>query len=356
MDHTSATKTENNVAATCSKAGSYDTVTYCKVCNFEIKRVTSSVPTIAHTKTTKTENNVAATCTKDGSYETVTSCTVCKAELSRVRTTVPKTGHVNTVTQNVSDIYSGDVYCNTCKTIVKTGTYSVTKKSTLNDYSWLEIQYLSQSGASLSNYNIKIGDKKTDGGKTFVLVDDSRDGYYGGLVFMFDSGVKSWANNGNSDGYANTPIRTKVEGLYDTLSTELQSAIKPVTVACNKGNKYYWQTEYLENTKLFLPSVREAGGRSMWDLGYTGPGDYEVYLDRECAPDDVYVYEDAVFAFFAGEDADENRASLLPTDHWWFRSANGSTTDSFWCQSYNREIGIEDCETVMGVVPAFVVG
>ncbi|MCD8006670.1 MAG: hypothetical protein LUF29_06830, partial [Oscillospiraceae bacterium] len=47
-----------------------------------------------HTAGTPTiENEVAATCTTDGSYDTVTRCTVCDAIISRVTTTVPATGH-----------------------------------------------------------------------------------------------------------------------------------------------------------------------------------------------------------------------------------------------------------------------
>ena len=86
--------TENNVDATCTADGSYDTVVYCSVCNAELSRETSTTPALGHTEgDAVTENNEDATCTADGSYDTVVYCTVCDSELSRVKTTVSAVGH-----------------------------------------------------------------------------------------------------------------------------------------------------------------------------------------------------------------------------------------------------------------------
>lgn len=163
---------ENEVAATCTEDGSYDSVVYCTVCGAELSRETVTVPATGHSyndgvvtteptcteegvKTytctvcgdtyteavpatghsyddgvvtteatcteegvmtytctvcgaTKTEaipatghtegeavmeNEIAATCTENGSYDSVVYCTVCGAELSRETVTVPATGH-----------------------------------------------------------------------------------------------------------------------------------------------------------------------------------------------------------------------------------------------------------------------
>ena len=43
------------------------------------------------------ENEVAATCTADGSYDTVVYCTVCSSESSRATTTVSALGHTEVV-------------------------------------------------------------------------------------------------------------------------------------------------------------------------------------------------------------------------------------------------------------------
>ena len=85
---------ENEVPATCTTAGSYDSVVYCSECGEEISRETVTVPALGHTAGTAVkENEVAATCTAAGSYDMVVYCTVCGAELSRETTTVPALGH-----------------------------------------------------------------------------------------------------------------------------------------------------------------------------------------------------------------------------------------------------------------------
>ena len=86
--------TENEVAATCTDNGSYDTVVYCTVCKGVVSRVTTTVPATGHTNgEAVTEKKVDATCTVDGSYDTVIYCTVCNAEVSRETTTVDALGH-----------------------------------------------------------------------------------------------------------------------------------------------------------------------------------------------------------------------------------------------------------------------
>ena len=125
---------ENEIAATCEQAGSYDEVVYCSECGIELKRTANTIPALGHkwdegvetvaptcteagVKTytcqndashTKTEaiaasghkpaaavkeNEVAATCTKKGSYDEVVYCSVCQEELSRTAKTVKKLDH-----------------------------------------------------------------------------------------------------------------------------------------------------------------------------------------------------------------------------------------------------------------------
>ncbi|MCD8099064.1 MAG: hypothetical protein LUE06_00590, partial [Oscillospiraceae bacterium] len=85
---------ENEVAATCTEDGSYDSVVYCTVCGAEISRETITVSATGHTAGEAVkENEVAATCTEDGSYDKVVYCTVCNEEISRETVTVPATGH-----------------------------------------------------------------------------------------------------------------------------------------------------------------------------------------------------------------------------------------------------------------------
>ena len=85
---------ENNVAATCTTAGSYDSVVYCSVCNAEISRETVNVPATGHTPATAVEENrVEATCGVAGHYDSVVYCSECDAEISRETIVIPATGN-----------------------------------------------------------------------------------------------------------------------------------------------------------------------------------------------------------------------------------------------------------------------
>ena len=117
---------ENEVAATCSEAGSYDEVVYCTVCNTEISRETVEIPTIAHTPGEAVrENEKAATCSEAGSYDEVVYCTVCETEISRETVEIPTIAHTpgeavreNEVAATCSEAGSYDevVYCTVCNT------------------------------------------------------------------------------------------------------------------------------------------------------------------------------------------------------------------------------------------------
>ena len=78
---------------TCTEDG-YSRV-ICSTCG---KLISESIFEAGHTAGDEvTENNVDATCTEDGSYDTVVYCSVCNAEISRVTTTVEATGEHNYV-------------------------------------------------------------------------------------------------------------------------------------------------------------------------------------------------------------------------------------------------------------------
>lgn len=129
----SDTVIENEVAATCTEAGSYDEAVYCSVCGEELSRETTTIEALGHnwddgvittqatctkagvmtytcetcgeTKTeeiaatghtagdTVKENEAAATCTVADSYDEVVYCSVCNEEISRKTTTIDATGH-----------------------------------------------------------------------------------------------------------------------------------------------------------------------------------------------------------------------------------------------------------------------
>ncbi len=66
---------EHEVAATCTKAGSYDSVVYCSVCNEELSRETVTVEALGHTYD-KGAVTKEATCGEDG--KKTYTCTACE--------------------------------------------------------------------------------------------------------------------------------------------------------------------------------------------------------------------------------------------------------------------------------------
>ncbi len=87
---------ENEVAATCTAVGGYESVVCCAVCGAELSRTPVSVPALPHTAGgAVTENETASTCGAPGGYDTVVYCAVCGTELSRGHVTLPTLPHVS---------------------------------------------------------------------------------------------------------------------------------------------------------------------------------------------------------------------------------------------------------------------
>ena len=85
---------ENEIPATCTEPGGYDSVVYCTVCHAELSREHTERPALGHTPGEAVkEKEIAATCTEAGGYDMVTTCAVCGTELKREHTDVPALGH-----------------------------------------------------------------------------------------------------------------------------------------------------------------------------------------------------------------------------------------------------------------------
>ena len=75
---------ENEIAATCSKEGSYDEVIYCNTCHEELSRTPKKIEKLSHTPVIIENASVKkATVTQDGliTLSTVTKCSVCNEEI-----------------------------------------------------------------------------------------------------------------------------------------------------------------------------------------------------------------------------------------------------------------------------------
>ena len=108
--------TENEIAATCTKAGSYDEVVYCSVCKAELSRENKSINALGHD--TVAHEAKAATCTAIGwdAYETCqrTGCGYT------TKVEIPAKGHSMTHHPAVAAtcVAEGNVeywYCSTCQ-------------------------------------------------------------------------------------------------------------------------------------------------------------------------------------------------------------------------------------------------
>ncbi|MCD8217085.1 MAG: hypothetical protein LUD01_03400, partial [Clostridiales bacterium] len=103
------TEIQNAKDATCTEDG-YTGDEVCTVCG-ETITAGETIPATGHTAgEAVVENNVAATCTETGSYDSVVYCTACNEELSRETVTVPATGHSYEATEVVAPTYTDQGY------------------------------------------------------------------------------------------------------------------------------------------------------------------------------------------------------------------------------------------------------
>ena len=82
---------ENEVPATCTSKGSYNSVKYCVYCNTKLSDESVETDMLEHTpKAAVKENFTDSTCSALGSYDLVTRCADCNAVLQSEHKTIPK--------------------------------------------------------------------------------------------------------------------------------------------------------------------------------------------------------------------------------------------------------------------------
>ena len=152
---------ENEVGATCSTEGSYESVVYCSKCGVELSRETQTIDKLDHTPATAVkENEVPASCSKEGSYDLVVYCSVCKTEeISRETKTIGKLDHTP-----ADAIVENEVGA----TCIATGSYDLVVKCSACGYEISrETKTTEKIAHSLSDWNIvKDSTCKEKGTKT----------------------------------------------------------------------------------------------------------------------------------------------------------------------------------------------
>ena len=219
-------------------------------------------------------------------------------------------------------------------------------------YSWSELKTLAQANLGADElrdtYGIEVGDYKEINSIKYILVDLDGNNYEG-FVFMYNSGTQKAMNDPatNQGGYVSTNVmKPYVDGLYDGLSTDLQSAMKKVTITCNSGDLNKdgiddnGMSTYTTDAYLFLPSAKEVG-ITISRYQYDAEGQAFDYFS---------VGTTTVRAIFASSDM----ANI--ENYWWVRSAESSKTSSFYSVRTNGSSGPYYVANAYDVVPAFVIG
>jgi len=141
------------VEPTCTEAGY--TINYCPLCGDSYN--SDEVEALGHTEAEAVvENNVAATCGKDGSYDTVVYCSVCDAEISRVTTPVPATG------EHTYDNDS-DPDCNICDAIREVEPAQAIKYASADLDNSLDMNFYINDAVLSTVASAKIVQTKADG-------------------------------------------------------------------------------------------------------------------------------------------------------------------------------------------------
>ena len=231
---------ENEVASTCSKSGTYDSVVYCSACGVEISRVTKTVAKKAHTYTNKVTK---ATLTADGKI--TPTCSVCGAK--KTATVIAKASGITISATKF--VYNGKVQKPTLTvkdsngkafaTSNYTATWSNASSKAVGSYTVKVVLKGNYSGTKTLTYTIvpKVvtGVKNAKAEKTAIT-----------LSWTSSVGAKYYDVYGSTDG--------KTFKKVGTASTNSLKVTKVNGTALAAGKTYYFKVRALDSTKKLIGS------------------------------------------------------------------------------------------------------
>ena len=98
----SAAVKEQEVAASCTRGGSYQNVVYCSRCGEEMSRTTVNTAALGHSAGSAVrENEILEDCAVGGTYDEVVYCTRCGQEMSRTSRTIAAARHTEGTPEKV---------------------------------------------------------------------------------------------------------------------------------------------------------------------------------------------------------------------------------------------------------------
>ena len=231
---------ENEVAASCKAAGSYDEVVYCSVCGDEISRETKTIAKTAHTyKTTTTK----ATMTADG--KKVQTCTICG--VTKTATVIPKASGVKLSATKF--VYNGKVQAPTLTVKDSNGNVIASKYYT--------VTWSNASSKAVGTYTVTITFKGNYSGTktlTYTIVPNQVAGLKNSkaattaitLSWSKATGAKYYEVYGSTDG--------KTFKKVATASTNSLKVTKIDGKALAAGKTYYFKVRALDSTKKLIGS------------------------------------------------------------------------------------------------------
>ena len=283
--------TKEAKSPTCTENGNTEEKT-CTRCNDKLGGATISA-TGHSPKSAVIENQVGATCTANGSYDSVVYYSTCNAEISRTTTTTQKLGHDYKVTKEAKtptcteNGYTEEQTCSRCgdkvasKTISATGhKYTVTKSAkaaTCTENGYTEEKTCSSCGDVISSTKISAKGHTASSAviENKVSTTCTSTGSYDSVVYCSDCGAelsrtsKTIAKTGHS--YTSKVVSATYQAKGYTLHT-----------CKNCGTSYkdtYTNLKILTAPKLTVSNI-SSGVKLSWNK-ISGATGYVIYRDNK---------------------------------------------------------------------------